>query len=318
LSDRQHARSAETACGEQSAPRSPYYHDWYSLRALLSILNRLIKLDLSLSYRQALELNSPSAYLLVSHGSRDPRPQLAVEALAQMLRHSWPHPASSATVASSSIALAEPQIAAPPIATACLELAPQPLHEQIRQFGERAVNLGYRRLVILPLFLLAGVHVRVDLPTEVSLAQQALGRAIELDLSPHLGSHPDLEQLLAQSFAASAPSSARILLTHGSRRAQANQVIAALAMRLQAIPAYWSIAPSLSDCVSALVMAGQRQIAIVPYFLFTGGITDAIGELVIELRELFPDCQIDLSAPLGATPQLALLALELLASSDRG
>ncbi len=318
MSDRQHARFTETACSEQPVLRSPHYHDWYSLRTLLSILNRSIKLDLSLSYRQALELNSHSAYLLVSHGSRDPRPQLAVEALAQMLRRFWPRPASSATAASSSIALAEPQIAAPPIATACLELAPQPLHEQIRQFGEQALSLGYRRLVILPLFLLAGVHVRVDLPTEVSLAQQALGGAIELDLSPHLGSHPGLEQLLAQSFAAFAPSSARILLAHGSRRQPANQAIAALAMRLQAVPAYWSVAPSLSDRVSALVTAGQRQMAIVPYFLFTGGITDAIEQAVIELRERFPDCQFDLSDPLGATPQLALLASDLLAASDRG
>ncbi|MBD2089866.1 sirohydrochlorin chelatase [Microcoleus sp. FACHB-1515] len=281
-------------------------------------------------------MNSPSAYLLVSHGSRDRRPQIAVEALAQLLRDAWPQPARSTASAHGAIALLSPPVT-PWIATAALELAPQPLHEQIQHAAQQAFAQGYRRLVILPLFLLAGVHVRVDLPAEVKLAQQALGDAIrygsaslaaqrsrngiaslrngiDLHLCPHLGSHAGLEALLAQTFAEFPQATARILLAHGSRRTPANRQIASLADRLQAVPAYWSVAPSLSDRIAERVAAGDREIAIVPYFLFAGGITDAIAQSVQELSTQFPDCKLHLAAPLGATRQLAEIAIDLLTS----
>lgn len=255
-------------------------------------------------------MNSSSAYLLVSHGSRDHRPQIAVEALAQLLREAWPQPARSNASPESAIALLSPPIV-PSIATAALELAPEPLHQQIYAAAQHALAQGDRQLVILPLFLLAGVHVRVDLPAEVKLAQQALEGAINLDLRPHLGSHAGLETLLAQTFA-EFPTAARILLAHGSRRTPANRQIADLADRLQATPAYWSVAPSLSDRVAERVAAGDREIAIVPYFLFPGGITDAIAQSVQALSDQFPDCKLHLAAPLGATRQLAEIAIDLL------
>lgn len=255
-------------------------------------------------------LNSPSAYLLVSHGSRDRRPQFAVEALAQLLREAWPQPARSPSP-HGSIALLSPPTA-PLIATACLELAPQPLHQQIQLVAQQALAQGYDRLMILPLFLLAGVHVRVDLPAEVKLAQQTLGSAIDLHLCPHLGSHAALEALLAQTFAEFPQATARILLAHGSRRTPANRQIASLAESLQAVPAYWSVAPSLSDAIAEMSEAQQREIAIVPYFLFAGGITDAIAQSVQTLSAQFPDCKLHLAAPLGVTPGLANIAIDLL------
>lgn len=227
-----------------------------------------------------------------------------------MLTDTWLQPALARSELGRmrSNALLAPPI---PIATACLELAPQPLHQQIQQVAQQALHLGCRRLVILPLFFLAGVHVRVDLPAEIKLAKLALGDSIELHLCPHLGSHPDMEKLLAQSFAEFPLATARILLAHGSRRSPANREIAALADRLQAIPAYWSVAPSLGDRISELSAAGHRQIAIVPYFLFTGGITDAIVQTVADLAA-HSACRLQLGDPLGATPGLAEIAIDLL------
>ncbi|NEQ28394.1 MAG: sirohydrochlorin chelatase [Microcoleus sp. SIO2G3] len=226
-----------------------------------------------------------------------------------MLSASWPQRVRSPLTDRGSIALLD---SPPLIATACLELAPQPLHQQIQQIARQAIDRGDRRLVILPLFLLAGVHVRGDLPAEVKLAQQALGSAIELHLCSHLGSHPGLEKLLAQSFTEFPRSTARILLAHGSRRTLANREIANLAQRLQAVSAYWSVAPSLSDRLQELTAAGHRQIAIVPYFLFAGGITDAIAQTVNELAAQLPDCDLYLGEPLGATLELADIAIDLL------
>ena len=229
-----------------------------------------------------------------------------------MLREAWPQPARSASADPGAIALLSPPIV-PSIATACLELAPQPLHQQIQQTALQAAAQGYRRLVILPLFLLAGVHVRVDLPAEVKLAQTALANAIELHLCPHLGSHLELESLLTQTFAELPAATARILLAHGSRRTPANRQIASLADRLQAVPAYWSVPPSLRDRLAERVSAGDREIAIVPYFLFPGGITEAIAQSVQALSADF-GCKLHLAAPLGSTPKLAEITIDLLTS----
>lgn len=108
-----------------------------------------------------------TAYLLVTHGSRDPRSQAGAEQLAQQLRQRFglvgDRPGEDAGAE---------QIVA--IATAVLELGPAPLHIQIEKFARKVAPLGVTRLKLLPLFLLPGVHVREDLPEELHLAQAAL------------------------------------------------------------------------------------------------------------------------------------------------
>jgi len=84
----------------------------------------------------------PSAYLLVSHGSRDPRPQVAMEQLAALISQRQHSQIPAATTLSRVIhtSYTTAQLAAlstrePLIGTACLELSPVPLHEQIKEFG---------------------------------------------------------------------------------------------------------------------------------------------------------------------------------------
>lgn len=276
-----------------------------------------------------------SAYLLVSHGSRDPRPQIALEHLAQsvanrLLKQQGRQASNArewATRKMYAAVEAPPAIEAgtteqyggssrwmPLVGTAVLELAPLPLHEQIRQFAEQAIVAGYETVKIVPLFLLAGVHVMEDIPAEIAIARQALNHAIKFDLRPHLGSHPNLWKLLinpVDAFAA-APQTGKILIAHGSRRPDSHQLVEAIAARLGAVPAYWSVAPSLEDQVTVLVKHGHQQIAILPYFLFEGGITDAIRQTVEQLNQRFPYARLHLSQPLGATPELADCVLDLI------
>jgi sirohydrochlorin ferrochelatase len=54
-----------------------------------------------------------------------------------------------------------------------------------------------------------------------------------------------------------------------------------------------------------LVRGGQQQIGIVPYFLFNGGITDAIAKNVAQLKQQFPATELHLANPLGASVELA-------------
>ena len=262
-----------------------------------------------------------SSYLLVSHGSRDPRPQQAMAQLAMLVSQ-----IASQTEASVAPAGLQPvkyratsSQVTPPLArqqplvgTACLELGSAPLHQQMIEFADRTLSSGGNCLQVVPLFLLSGMHVKQDLPAEVAMAQKICGQKLQIDLRPHLGSHPQISQLLAKQIAI-ASAAAWILLAHGSRRAGSQQPIAALAQQLGAVPAYWAVSPSLESRVRKLADRGIQQIAIVPYFLFAGGITDAIAQKVEQLQTQFPEVNLQLSEPLGASAELANMVWDLVA-----
>lgn len=243
-------------------------------------------------------LKLESTYFLVAHGSRDPRPQVALEKLAELL--------GDAQAVSS-----RPRpVRLPVVATGTLELAPISLAEQIEQFGKRARAIGLHQIQLLPLFLLPGVHVTEDIPTEVAIAQQALGSDVKIELRPHLGSHPGMSQLLSSQLSR-VKTDAWILLSHGSTRPGSHEAIEEMAAQLGAVPAYWSVPPSLRSRVEELVNNGCRQIGIVPYFLFAGGITDAIAREVAEFSQHYSSVNFYLADPLGPTAELASLILDL-------
>jgi sirohydrochlorin cobaltochelatase len=224
-----------------------------------------------------------SAYLLVTHGSRDIRPQIAMDKLRDRV---------------------EQQLATP-VGSAVLECAPTPLHEQIEEFSRQHPDLS--QIHIVPLFLLPGVHVMEDIPEQVAIAQSNI-RA-ELKVMPHLGSHPELEKVLAKRIH-QIPSDARILLSHGSRRVGGNEPIEKLATKIDAISAYWSVEPKLATRLSNL--KGCQQIVILPYFLFSGGITDAIALSVQELAAEHPHLSLQLLTPFDFCEDLVSLIVEFI------
>ncbi|QSJ18144.1 sirohydrochlorin chelatase [Nostoc sp. UHCC 0702] len=250
-----------------------------------------------------------SAYLLVSHGSRDPRPAIAMQQLAGLIHQKLQKNLLELIPANGSVVSSPKQEIL--VGIASLEMAAEALHEQIRQFAQCALVSGCDRLKIVPLFLLPGVHVTTDIPSEIALAQQALGENIMIDLQPYLGSHPGLEKLLAKQMAAII-AEAWIILAHGSRRPDSQQLVEAIAANLGAVTAYWSVPPSLESQIEELVGAGNREIAIFPYFLFAGGITDAIAQAIEELKLRFPAVTFQLAQPLGVSAELADLILDLI------
>jgi sirohydrochlorin ferrochelatase len=84
-----------------------------------------------------------------------------------------------------------------------------------------------------------------------------------------------------------------------------NSTVEDIASKLGALTAYWSVKPSLEEQIDSLVRGGQQQIGIVPYFLFNGGITDAIAKNVAQLKQQFPATELHLANPLGASVELA-------------
>ena len=206
------------------------------------------------------------------------------------------------------------------VATAQLELAQQPLHVQISDFARNCTD-RITRIAILPLFLIPGVHVMEDIPAEVEIAAQEIANSVsaqssqrvELTVLPFLGEDPDFANLFAQNR--SGLPTQTIILAHGSRRAGGNAIVEHLASSVNLTAAYWSVAPSLTDRVAELVATGATEIGILPYFLFAGGITDAIAQSVAQLREQFPQVELILGEPMGNSPELVATIAKILASS---
>ena len=168
------------------------------------------------------------------------------------------------------------------------------------------------QLTILPLFLIPGVHVMDDIPAEVAIAQQLLPE-IKLIVAPFLGTSPSLTDLFTRHRLELPDRS--IILAHGSRRGGGNAIVEELGTKLDLEPAYWSVSPSLTERVAEFARRGATEIGILPYFLFPGGITDAIAEMVAKLRQQFPQVSIALGEPIGNSAGLTTTIETILTSS---
>lgn len=228
-----------------------------------------------------------TGYLLVSHGSRDPRPQTAIAALAADLTHTL----------------------ACPVGWATLEFGRESLALQIQQF---ACAQRMDRIYIVPLFLSSGVHVCDDIPEQIAIARSGLAREVsppDVKLMPFQRVHPTSVSISlshlgnAVDFASSAwermqrhpEVEAWITIAHGSRRLGGNAEIEAIATRLQRQMtrphhlAYWSIEGQLITQVHKLLAVGHRTIGLLPHFLFPGRLTDTIQATVQTLAEQSPE-----------------------------
>lgn len=112
-----------------------------------------------------------TAVLLIAHGSREPAANADLHALADRLAATGEYP----IVVACFLELAEPDIPAG---------------------GERCVAEGARRVLMVPYFLSAGVHLRRDL-TAARDDLQARHPGVEFRLGLPLGPHPLLDSLVA-------------------------------------------------------------------------------------------------------------------------
>jgi sirohydrochlorin ferrochelatase len=112
-----------------------------------------------------------TALLLIAHGSRQAEANADLDHVARALRER-----GRAIVEASYLELAEPDV---------------------EEGGRRCVSRGARRVVLVPYFLSAGVHVRRDL----AAARQRLAQrfpAVEFLLAEPLGPHPLLVDVVEE------------------------------------------------------------------------------------------------------------------------
>ena len=100
-----------------------------------------------------------------------------------------------------------------------------------------------------------------------------------------------------------------------SLRPRGNRPVDSLAKSLGAAAAYWITEADIENQTIHLMQQGCSTLTIFPYFLFAGGITDAVTHLTEELAERFPRTKFRLLPPLGATVDLADLVVGTLEHS---
>ena len=257
-----------------------------------------------------------SAYLLVIHGSRNRKTKDAASQLKQSIaiKFQSKHIITQQDYRETNLSFLSARISRlnkkiPLIDIAALELATLSLSESLIEFARQAKVRGFKQVKILPLFLAPGVHVTEDIPTEIASAIQQIDKEVTVELSPFLGKYSETIELLNHKFSKLlAPS--QILIAHGSRIPGVDSYYKHLGKQLNAVMAYWSTTPSLDRQVKAQIAAGHRKIAILPYFLFPGKITEAIATQVATLQAQYPEVELVLGDPLGATPALAELIVE--------
>lgn len=109
--------------------------------------------------------------------------------------------------------------------------------------------------------------------------------------------------------------SAIILLSHGSRRKEANEELLKMAELLNdsrnrpdiiAVGAFLQFGrPSLEEALENMILRGCSEIVVAPFFLSSGvHITEDIPKIMAQVKEKYPRINFFLCPPIGCDPQL--------------
>jgi sirohydrochlorin ferrochelatase len=233
--------------------------------------------------------------LAVAHGTSDPEGLATLDALLERVRFLRPGVETSLSF----VSVARPRV-----------------DEELARLAAEGVT----ELVVLPLLLGAGYHVRHDIPKALrSLARQPGGQAVKIYPAPALGPDPLLASVLQDRLAMARGTvfgTQIVLAAAGSadRRANADAVSMAglLAERL-GMPVrtgYVTTAePDITTLLSRLARRG-RPVAVATYLLSSGEFSRRISDSAT-LAALGTDhpLRMSVSQPLGAHDQVARLVL---------
>ena len=237
------------------------------------------------------------ALLVIGHGSRSPEGVAEYWSLLDLL------PEQDASLA---------------IGGGFIELAPPDLDTAI----DDLVAAGRRSIVAVPLVLLGAGHLKDDGPAALARArvrhpdvQFRYGRALDV--------HPLVLEVararIGEAVAGwDAHHSAVVLVGRGSTDPDANADLHKVARLLQdggrvpmVEPSFVSLAaPGVGAALERCRRLGAVNVAVVPYFLFTGVLVDRIGDQAREWEAEHPDIVVRLGRHLGPAPGVARLVFE--------
>ncbi|MFM9035417.1 MAG: sirohydrochlorin chelatase [Mycobacterium sp.] len=218
------------------------------------------------------------ALILTAHGSADPRSAATTHAVAEQVRRLRPW----LDVRVAFCERSEPNL--------------------------RDVLAGLDRPgLVTPLLLASAYHARIDIPSMIDAAKVPVRQADTLGDDPRLVDA--LHQRLTELDPRPDPDTGVLVVAVGSSHATANARTATLASALSARGwarvrvAYATTEPSVADGICELRRDGAGRIAIAPWFIAPGRITDRVAGVAA-------DFGVAMAEPLGAHPALAETVLD--------
>jgi len=188
------------------------------------------------------------------------------------------------------------------IETCFIEFADVMLDQGLDNAAKRA-----QKVIVVPLILNAAGHVKMEIPHHIEAARNR-HRAVEFIYARHLGAADqilsilkrNLRKVLAEIDVPDPKTTGVILLGRGSSDRIANGEVAKMARWLfeesdhELIDiAFTGIThPRLESVVQRHSRLGMSQIAILPYYLFTGTLIERIKRQVIRLQTQYPQLTI--------------------------
>ena len=178
---------------------------------------------------------------------------------------------------------------------------------------------GSSRVIVLPLILNAAGHVKMEIPEHIADARKRHA-AVEFIYVPHLGANEQIHTILKRNLrkvmtAMDMPdpkSTGLILLGRGSSDRVANGEVAKIARwlfddtdhELVDIAFTGITYPRLESVVQRQMQLGMTQIAVLPYYLFTGTLIERIKRQVARLQAQYPQLCIAHSEYFGFEPEI--------------
>ncbi len=234
--------------------------------------------------------------LLVGHGSRDPNGNTEIDSFANHWRTQNPDWR---------------------IEVCYIEFADVLLDQGFDNAAQNAT-----KVLVIPLILNAAGHVKMEIPEHLEKARVRHPQ-VEFIYGKHLGVSMTLLTVVKRSLAKvmenltmpDPKTTGVIILGRGSSDKIANGEVAKLARWLQEERdhelidiAFTGITyPRLETVVQRQVKLGMTQIAILPYYLFTGTLITRISEQLKQLQIQYPQIRFGLGDYLGFEPEIYTL-----------
>jgi sirohydrochlorin cobaltochelatase len=248
--------------------------------------------------------------LLAAHGTRD---QAGVDAFTSFAARVSEFAARQGVASAGGFI----ELSAPPVRDAVAALiGPEPA-------GPGLAGPGRRRIVAVPLMLVAAGHAKGDIPAALA-REQARHPGLTWHYGRPLGPHPVLLDLLAARIRAVAGSAtngnapAVLVVGRGSTDPDANADVVKTARLLWegrefrfAETAFVSLArPDVAEGLERCRLLGARRIVVARYFLFPGVLPDRVTEQAFDYAKAHPELDIRCTDVLGDCAELAGLVYE--------
>jgi len=179
-----------------------------------------------------------------------------------------------------------------------------------------------KHVIVVPLILNAAGHVKMEIPHHINKARERHSE-VEFIYASHLGANDSIFKIIKRSLAKvmtqidmpDPKTTGVIILGRGSSDRVANGEIAKMSRWLfddtdheQIDIAFTGITyPRLEAVVQNQVILGMTQIAILPYYLFTGTLIERIKRQVTRLQQQYPQIVLVSGNYFGFEPEIYTL-----------